>query len=289
MNKPFPIYYETFGNAHDPCIILITGIGGQLVDWSPILTHGLANKGFFVVIFDNRDSGLSRHYDQLGVPNFNEAIVAIQQGQLFHPPYTLEDMAADVIALMDELRIKKAHIVGGSMGGIIAQYVALNYTHRVLSLICIATTSGDPKLPPAKKEVLDFFATSMNSENQSLESAVNKKLQLFKIYNHPDYFDEEKIKKQLVTAFKRANDPNGFKRLLLAMICAKPRTEQLKNLDAPCLIIHGDYDPVFSVEHGKQLAESITGSHLEVIKKMGHGLPDYFDYKIVNLIVSFIK
>ena len=114
-------------------------------------------------------------------------------------------------------------------------------------------------------------------------------LQLFKIYNHPDYFDEEKIKTQLVTAFKRAHDPNGFKRLLLAMICTKPRTEQLKNLDVPCLIIHGDYDPVFSVEHGKQLAESIPGSHLEVIKKMGHGLPDYFAYKIVNLIVSFVK
>ena len=239
MNKSFPICYETFGNAHDPCIILIAGIGGQLVDWSSILINGLANKGFFVVVFDNRDAGLSRHYDELGVPNFSEAIATIQQGQLFHPPYTLEDMAADVIALMDELHIEKAHIVGGSMGGIIAQYVALNYTNRVLSLTCIATTSGDSKLPPAKKEVLDFFTSSMNPENQSLESAVNKKLQLFKIYNHPDYFDE--------------------------------------------------YDPVFSVEHGKQLAESIPGSHLEVIKKMGHGLPDYFAYKIVDLIVSYIK
>ncbi len=289
MNKTFPIYYETFGNAHDPCIILITGIGGQLIDWSPILTNGLADKGFFVVIFDNRDSGLSHHYNELGVPNFNEAITSIQQGQLFKPPYTLEDMAADVIALMDELQIKKAHIAGGSMGGIIAQYVALNYTRRVLSLICIATTSGDPRLPPAKKEILDFFASSMNSEEQSLESAVNKKLKLFKIYNHPDYFDEEKIETQLVAAFTRAHDSNGFKRLLLAMICAKSRTEPLKNLNVPCLIIHGDYDPVFSIEHGKQLSQSISDSHLEIIENLGHGLPDYFAYKIVNLIANFVK
>ena len=210
MNKSFPICYETFGNAHDPCIILISGIGGQLVDWSSILINGLANKGFFVVVFDNRDAGLSRHYDELGVPNFSEAIATIQQGQLFHPPYTLEDMAADVIALMDELHIEKAHIVGGSMGGIIAQYVALNYTNRVLSLTCIATTSGDSKLPPAKKEVLDFFTSSMNPENQSLESAVNKKLQLFKIYNHPDYFDEEKTRTQLISAFNRAHDSDGL-------------------------------------------------------------------------------
>lgn len=288
MNKSFPINYETFGNPHLPCIILITGIGGQLIDWSPILINGLVTKDLFVVVFDNRDSGLSRQYNELGVPNFNEAIAAIQHGQLFHPPYTLEDMAADVIVLMDELKIDKAHILGGSMGGIIAQYVALNYAHRVRSLICIATTSGDPKLPPAKKEVLDFFASSMNAENQSLESVINKKLELFKIYNHPDYFNEQTVRTQLVTAFKRAHDPCGFKRLLLAMICAKPRTELLKNLDLPCLIIHGDYDPVFSVEHGEQLAKAISGSHLEVIKKMGHGLPDYFAYKIVNLIVSFL-
>src|SRR3990167_2208709 len=288
MNK-FSLYYETLGDSRNPCVILITGIGGQLINWPPILSQGLAEKGFYLVMFDNRDAGLSRHYDELGVPNFNDAIAAQQQGKPFNPPYTLEDMAADVIALMDELHIEKAHIVGGSMGGIIAQYVALNYTNRVLSLTCIATTSGDSKLPPAKKEVLDFFTSSMNPENQSLESAVNKKLQLFKIYNHPDYFDEEKTRTQLISAFNRAHDSDGFKRLLLAMICAQPRTEQLKNLNIPCLVIHGDYDPVFSVEHGKQLAESIPGSHLEVIKKMGHGLPDYFAYKIVNLIVSFVK
>lgn len=286
MSKSFPLYYETCGNPGNPCIVLITGIGGQLTDWPLLLTQGLADNGFYVVTFDNRDSGLSRHYDELGMPNLGEAMAAAQEGKSFKPPYSLEDMAGDVIALMDELHIEKAHILGVSMGGIIAQYVALNHGNRVNSLICIATTSGDPGLPPAKKEVLESFASSMNAESQSMESSINNKLRLFRIYNHPDSFDEDKIRNELINSYKRANYPAGFKRLVLAMICAKPRTDKLKKLRVPCLVIHGDYDPVFSVEHGKQLAEIIPGSHLEIIEKMGHGIPDFACNKIVALIVT---
>lgn len=288
MNESFPICYQTYGDPNHPCIILILGIGGQLIDWPATLTQGLVNKGLYVVTFDNRDCGLSRHYNELGVPDFSAAIAAKQQGKSFTPPYTLEEMSADVIALMDELHIKKAHIAGISMGGIIAQYVALNYVNRVLSLTCIATTSGDPKLPPAKKEVLEFFASSFTSSKKTLECLINEKLHLFKIYNHPDYFNEEKIKSKLILSFKRAHDPHGFKRLLLAMVCADNRTDRLKKMIVPCLIIHGDYDPVFPVEHGIQLAESITKSRLEIIQNMGHGLPDDICEKIVNLIKKSI-
>src|SRR5580658_10328962 len=109
MSK-FPIYYETLGDSKNHCVILIQGIGGQLIDWPTQFTQGLVEKGFHVVMFDNRDFGLSRHYDELGVPNLHDAIAAKQQGISFHPPYTLEDMAADVIKLMDELHIEKAHV-----------------------------------------------------------------------------------------------------------------------------------------------------------------------------------
>jgi pimeloyl-ACP methyl ester carboxylesterase len=289
MNKFFPICYEVFGNPNNPCIILISGIGGQLIDWPKSLTHGLVEKGFYVIIFDNRDSGLSRQYDELGTPDFSEAIAAKQQGKSFNPPYRLENLADDVIVLMDELQIEKAHILGASMGGIIAQYVALGFVDRVHSLTCIATTSGDPQLPPAKKEVMEFFASSMNIQNQSLESFIDSKLDLFRIYNHPDDFDEENLKNQFVASFKRSNNPAGFKRLMLAMICAEPRTDRLKQLKLPCLIIHGGYDPVFSVEHGHQLAESIAGSHLEIIEKMGHGLPDFVCEKTIDLVTKYLK
>jgi len=289
MSKVFPICYETFGNPHHPCIILITGIGGQLIDWPPLVTQGLADKGFYVVTFDNRDSGLSHHYDELGVPNLEEAIALKQRGEPFQPPYTLEDMASDVIVLMDELQIEKAHVGGGSMGGIIAQYVALNFPDRVLSLICIFSTSGDPQLPPAKKEVMDFFASSFTETNKSIETLVNNKLKLFRLYNHPDYFDEEKVRQQTMIATQRNYDAIGFKRTLLALICAEPRTERLRHLQPPSLIIHGDYDPVFPLEHGKQLAACLPNSHLEIIEKMGHGIPDYFCTIVVDLIAKYLK
>lgn len=289
MNNSFPICYETFGDPKHPCIILISGIGGQLIDWPLSLTQGLAEKGFYVVTFDNRDSGLSRHYDELGMPNFAEAVAAKQQGKSFKLPYRLEDLASDVVLLMDKLHIEKAHLVGISMGGIIGQYVTLNYKNRVSSLTCIASTSDDPSLPPAKKEVLEFFSASLNPGEQSLECFIKKKLELFKIYNHPDYFDEEKVKNQLAISFKRAHYPAGFSRLLLAMIAAEPRTEHLKTLTVPCLIIHGDYDPVFPVEHGKQLSACIPNSHLEIVSKMGHGLPEELCPKIVNLITEHIN
>jgi len=289
MNNAFPICYKTFGNSHHPCMILIVGIGGQLIDWPSILIQGLVDQGFYVVIFDNRDSGLSKYYDEKGVPNFNELIAAKQQGRALIPPYTLEDMANDVIMLMDKLDIEKAHLVGASMGGMIAQYVAIDNPNRVLSLTCIYTTSGEPTLPPAKKEVLDFFASSMSDALLTFEAAINKKLQLFKIYNHPDYFDEEKIRSHLIAAYQRANHPDGFKRLVLAMISSQSRTNELKKLNIPSLIIHGDCDPVFPLEHGKQLADSIPGSHLEIIEKMGHGMPDYFAKKIVNLIAKYFR
>lgn len=288
MIKKFPLYYETRGEGKNPCIILISGIGGQLTDWPQSLIDGLVENGFYVLAFDNRDSGLSHHYEELGIPDINQAISNQQLGKTFKPPYTIQDMASDVISLMDELHVQKAHIIGMSMGGIIAQYVALNFRNRVRSLTCIASTSSDPQLPPSKKEVLSFFATSLTTQEQTLEAFVNNKLQLFRIYNHPDSFDEEKTKEQIIAAYKRGNYPIGFKRLLLAMISDKPRTEQLKKLKVPCLIIHGDYDPVFPVEHGKHLAACITNSHLEIIKNMGHGLPDFACKLISDLIVKYL-
>lgn len=288
MMKNFPICYETLGDPLNPCIILISGLGGQLVDWPVKIKQELVARGFYTITFDNRDSGFSYHYDELGTPNFKEFISAKQQGIKFVPPYTLEDMSSDVISLMDELHIKNAHIVGASMGGIIAQYVALNYPNRTLSLTCIYSTTGDPSLPPAKKEVLDFFANTMSGQDQTNESILENKLKLFKTYNHPDYFNEEDVRQQITLAFRRSHYPDGFNRTLLAMMCEAPRTNKLSQINLPCLIIHGDYDPVFSIEHGVHLAKTIKNSHLEVIEKLGHGLPDFFCNKIVDLISTYL-
>lgn len=288
MTDSFPIYFETHGNPKHPCIIMIAGIGGQLLDWQPTMIQRLSSAGFYVVVFDNRDCGLSKKYDELGKVDFAAIIAATQQGKAVLPPYTLENMAEDVITLMDELHVEQAHILGASMGGMIAQYVAINHPDRVHSLICMYSTSGDATLPPGAQAVQEYYAGMISANPRSLEEGINSKLQYFKIINHPDYFDEAKTKEQLITAFKRSYHPEAFKRILLAMISEQPRTEKLKQLHIPTLIIHGDYDPVFPVEHGKHLAEVIPNSQLAIIPKLGHGLPDHFIEEITKLIISFI-
>lgn len=290
------IYHAALGDPKNPCIIFIIGIGGQLTNWPKSFTQELANKGFYVITFDNRDSGLSRHYDELGKPNFAEFIAAKQQGKPYKLPYTLQDMAQDVVLLMDKLEVKKAHIAGASMGGIIAQYVAIKFKDRVNSLICIASTSGEPLLPPPTPEVQAFFETTFNQANEAQghvitkEEVISRKLKLFEHY-FPNDFDKEKIKKELLAAYEREPNANGFPRQLLAMISAEPRTNDLKALDIPALIIHGDSDRVFPLKHGEQLKECFTNSksQLEIIPKMGHGISEKNFSTIANLIVNFEK
>lgn len=288
MKESFPLCYETFGNPNDPCIILIMGIGGQLIHWPIEFTQGLVDQHFYVVTFDNRDSGLSQHYDHIETPDINTFLQTLQQGKPVQPPYKLEDMASDVILLMDALHIKKAHIVGISMGGIIAQITTLNYPERILSLTCIASTNGDPHLPPAKPEVLAFFFAPKKSD-ESLAAYLDNKIALYKIYNHPEHVDENKLRDLYTKTYHRSHNPSGFKRQLMAMICANPRIERLKKLHIPCLVIHGDYDPTFPLEHGKQLAETLPQAEFHIIEKMGHGLPDVLCEKIVAIIAKTIK
>lgn len=287
MNKMPLICYESYGDATHPCIILISGIGSQLIHWPEKFIQGLTEKGFYVVAFDNRDTGLSAHYDHLVTPNLTEVINARQQGNSFQPPYTLEDMAVDVIGLMEQLQIEQAHLLGISMGGMIAQLVAVEYPDRILSLICIATTSGDPGLPPAQPEVLNYLL-SPKRQAEDLESYISDKIHLYKIYNHPEHWDEIKAQELYRKSYHRAHKPSGFFRQLLAIICSEPRTKKLAQLQLPCLIIHGDYDPVFPVEHGQQLAKCLLNSQLVIIKKMGHGLPEHYCDKIISLIETFI-
>ena len=280
--------YETAGRKSDPCIVLIMGIGGQLIHWSDAFFHGLANYGFYVVRFDNRDAGLSAYIDQTDLPELQEFIAALKSGAKIAPPYSLKDMARDVIELLDVLQIKQAHFLGTSMGGIIAQLASIYFPQRVLSLICIASTSSDPGLPPARPEVMKLFFTRQESE-QSMASVVENRIRLHQIYHHPDHVDINKIRELYRKTYLRSNRPDGFRRQLFAMICLEPRVEQLKALRLPTLIIHGDYDPVFTVEHGRHLQQCIQGSQMIVVKDMGHGIPDCYCMELVDAINAFLK
>ena len=285
-NKLEQICYKTIGDMNDPCIILINGLGGQLIHWPEEFIQGLSSKGFYIIIFDNRDIGLSQRYES----SFEkETITGQKQYKLLTPPYMLEDMAKDVLSLLDELQIKQAHMVGLSMGGMISQIMAILYPERVSSLTCIASSSSDPKLPPLKDEILEYFFSSQR-ETEGLQEYIDNRIRLYKAYNHPDNIpDNQILYAYYMYTYQRSHRPEGIKRQLLAMINAGSRVEQLKKVQIPSLIIHGDYDPVFSVEHGKQLAACLPNNQLKIIPNLWHGLPVKFCPLIVDLINEFCQ
>jgi len=263
--------YKTVGNKNHPCLVLVMGITGQLINWPDTLLQGLADSGFYVLIFDNRDVGLSQYYDHLPTPSLGEVMAQLQQGQPVTPPYTLQDMAEDIVTLLDVLDITQAHIAGVSMGGQVAQYFALAHPEKTLSLALISTSSGDRDLPPPSQAVMEFFFNGKPPVNQ--QEAIERHVAQYKLYNHPDDFNPEGARVLQEKAHERAYHPQGNHRQLLAMICAQPRGEALKVLNVPTVIVHGDCDPVFNLEHAKRLQSCIAGSRLEVIKNLGHGLP----------------
>ena len=272
MRSSFPLCYEANSDPANPCILLIAGIGGQLINWPSTFIQSLVDYGFYVVSYDNRDAGLSKHYDEYGTPSLNNLL----QGKLPDRYYTLNDMAADAVLLLDELQIQKAHIVGISMGGMIAQLVAINHSDRVESLTCIATSSSEKGLPGSSKEVQQFFFSPKRDKESTKDDYIKEKAALYKIYNHPDFFNEEEVNILHERIYNRNHNASGFMRQLIAMAVASPRTQQLNVLDVPALIIHGNYDPVFPIQHGRQLAKAIMGSKLIELDKFGHGLPGHF-------------
>lgn len=285
MFRSNPKNYETHGDPANPCILLITGIGGQLINWPSSFIQPLVANGFYVVTYDNRDTGLAKHYDEYGTPNISD----LMQGKLPEKFYTLDDMAYDAISLLNELKIEKAHIAGISMGGMIAQLIAINHRDRVESLTCIATSTGEKNLPPSTAEVQQFFFSPKRDKEKTREDYIKEKTALYQIYNHPDYFDEEAVNQLNARIFDRDHDASGFMRQMIAMAIANPRTQQLNALDIPALVIHGDYDPVFPIQHGRQLAQAIRGAKLIELDKFGHGLPEHFCGVITNHMHAFYE
>ncbi len=277
------IYYESFGDSANPCLIMISGLSGQLVGWPKDLLSALVEQGFYVIVFDNRDVGLSSFYDHLALPNMAEIIAIRRQGGSFVPPYTLDDMASDVICLMNGLNIKSAHIAGLSMGGKIAQLLAMHHPERCLSLSCIATSSGNRNLPPPSQRVAALMASSV-PQTDDLEAYLQYRLPIYRAYHHPDDHDEQEAREYLQVAFLRAYHPAGSTRQLLAVMAAQSRSEQLRQVSLPTLIFHGDYDPVFPIEHAEELADVIPNSQLVVVDKLGHGLPQRIRADLARLI-----
>jgi pimeloyl-ACP methyl ester carboxylesterase len=265
------IEYDTFGNPSSPSILLIIGLGGQLIYWDETFCRRLTEAGLHVIRFDNRDAGLSTKFDTAGVLDIMDVIGKVMSGQKVTPPYTIEDMAADAVGLLDALKIEKAHICGMSMGGMIAQALAIRYPQRTLSLTSIYSTTGNPRLPQPKPEVMRLLLTPPPQER---EPFIQFNLTLFRALTGPRFgMDEEWVRNIMGRAYDRSFYPQGTIRQLASILTQANRQAALKGLRIPTLVIHGDADPLVPVEAGKETAAAVPEAELKLMKGMGHDLP----------------
>jgi len=266
------IEYEAFGEQDSPALLLIIGLSLQSIHWEEKLCQQLAQQGHYVIRFDNRDTGLSSKIEEAGVPDVMKTTEAMMKGETINPPYTIEDMAADSVGLLDALDIKKAHVCGMSMGGMIAQTIALNYPKRVLSLISIFSNTGDPQDPKGKPEIMELLSTPPPNEREAYIEFHTKLSNTLSGSGFP--CDPEWLREHLARRYDRSFYPQGVARQFAAILTQKNRKPALRSLSIPTLVIHGSADPLAPVECGKNTAAAIPGAKLMIIDGMGHDLPD---------------
>ena len=282
------IEYETFGRKGDPALLLIMGLGAQLTLWPESLCEGLANQGFFVVRYDNRDVGLSTDFDQWGLPDLMGSFAKLMKGQKVDAPYLLGDMAADAIGLLDALDIDRAHMVGASMGGMIAQVIAATYPQRTRSLVSIMSTSGRMGLPMGKPEAVAML--SALPEGPAREQLVAHGIKLRNVIGSPGYPTDPATMRTLVERnIDRRYYPPGAARQYLAIMVSGPRVDLLKTVKVPTLVLHGDDDPLLPVECGRDVATLVPGAKIETFPGWGHDVPEQMVPKLVSSISSFCK
>lgn len=276
--------YQTFGDHTRPAMILIMGMGAQMIGWDDEFCELLASEGFWVIRFDNRDIGRSTHLDRAGTPNVATALARAYFRQPVEAPYRLQDMALDVVCLLDALEIRKAHMVGASMGGAIAQILAFRFPERVLSLSSIMSTTGDPNLPQPAAPVVSAV---LKPPPPTLEAYIEHYVATW-TYLRAGSFpeDEERDRIRAARNYDRGLYPAGAARQLVAILASGSRKQALSSIKAPTLVIHGDVDPLVPLAGGIDTAESIRGARLMVLEDMGHALPSRMWSRIVENIAE---
>jgi pimeloyl-ACP methyl ester carboxylesterase len=279
--------YEVFGDDEASPIVLIMGFASQMIYWDEGFCRALANRGFRVIRFDNRDVGRSSRVDHLGTVNLAAALFAQQMGRPIAPPYTLDDMADDVVGLLDALELDRAHVCGASMGGMIAQVVAYRHPQRTRSLISIMSTTGDPSLQQPEPAV---SATLLEPAPLDREGYADHSVRVWRAIGSPGFpFDEEGVRARARLAFDRGIHPKGIVRQLTAIVAHGSRRDRLRGVRAPSLVIHGEDDPLVPVTGGYDTARAISGSRLVVIPGMGHDLPRAAWPRLVDEIATHAR
>ncbi len=278
------IAYQRLGNPDAPVVLLIMGIAAQSINWPDAFCHALVEAGLQVIRFDNRDSGLSTHLTDAPPPDLPAALA----GDLSSVSYTLSDMAADAVGLLDALGFEKAHVVGASMGGAIAQTMAIERPDRVRSLTSMMSTTGNMSVgqPPSPDVLREVFG---GPRATTRDEVIQQRLRAFRAVGSPGYpTDEKEVAGGAGRAYDRSYDPVGVARQAIASVASGDRTERLRHLEVPTLVIHGLADRACDVSGGRATAEAIPGAELVLIEGMGHNLPPGLRSQLAERIAEFV-
>ncbi len=278
--------YQSVGSERDPTLLLIMGLGGQLIHWPNEVVARLCQQGFRVIRFDNRDVGLSSWLRPVPSINLGYEVVRYRLGLSLGAPYHLRDMAGDALGLMDDLGIADFHVLGASMGGMIAQHLADMAPQRVLSLTLVMTSSGAEGLPAPSDSLLKLLA---RREASTREQALQQQADLLAALGSPEVRDDRQaLLKQAQVAYDRAFNPEGVQRQLLAILAEPSRVELLNRLRVPTLVVHGTADPLLPVMHGVHVAAHIKGSELKLIPGLAHRFQDAFKEPLLAAVLPYL-
>jgi pimeloyl-ACP methyl ester carboxylesterase len=276
------IEYETFGSPDDPALLLVMGFTAQLISWDDELCSMLAGRGRYVIRFDNRDCGLSTHLD--GIPVEPMAVLQAKLDGAAPPPvpYTLSDMANDAVGLLDALGIEAAHVMGASMGGMIAQTIAIEHPERCLSMVSVMSSPGDPRTGAPTSEAREILLGAPPTEREAYISAA----ETHAIWASKRFVDVDRLRQRAAAAYDRAFYPQGAPRQLAAIYASGDRTDALAKVEVPVLVIHGRDDTLITPPGGQATADAIPGANLLLLADMGHDLPRQLWPLIVDAVIS---
>jgi pimeloyl-ACP methyl ester carboxylesterase len=274
--------YETFGSPDDPPMVLVMGVASQMIVWPDRFCQALADEGFHVVRFDNRDIGLSTHLDELGVPD----MVALLTGQSKEAPYVLADMADDTAGLLDALGLDRVHLVGLSMGGMIAQEVAIRHPQRLVSLTSVMSTPAAHIGKPTDAAAATLMWPSPKTEAEAGDLAVS----VYRVIGSTDYAqDVDWIRAVGEESFRRSSSSAGKVRQFAAILVSPDRRPGLRELTVPTLVLHGEDDPLIQVEGGHETAAAVPGARIVTYPGMGHDLPEELWPSLVGEITEHAR
>jgi pimeloyl-ACP methyl ester carboxylesterase len=278
------VAYERFGDPQAPPVLLVQGLAAQMINWHEDFCAELVARGMQVIRFDNRDVGCSSHFPDAPPPD----LPAVLAGDLSSASYNLSDMAADAVGLLDALGLDSAHIVGLSMGGAIAQTIAIEHPGRIRSLTSMLSTTGDMSVGQPKPETLSALFSGPPAEGR--QEIIDRRVEAARVVGSPGFeFDEAAARDRAGLVYDRGYDPVGIARTAVASVASGDRTALLRTLDVPALVIHGADDPMCDVSGGRATAAAIPGAELVIINGLGHDLPRALWPEITSRIATLVQ